>query len=252
VKLLEPAKEAFHKIAILIHMTVILSLLHAVGFWWNHRFNFALNKLFEYMICIIGLVRPHSIGLEFFNQRLCMRNVANLPTTEQIAQWIAQRIDCSMDFGTQPAPGASKRLIACFFLGACCMLVGSDDSAVDHECFQISIHAEHAHDGQPTTTFTPLVKARVRGVPVPQLSRQVASGCTGSRNPQNGFNNSAIVCSGNPAVACLAGQHLHLGPYYVTEKLSCHCYSNHSKMIINTLLRKNRAFQDDFSVYHRN
>ena len=96
-------------------MTVILSLLHAVGFWWNHRFNFALNKLFEYMICIIGLVRPHSIGLEFFNQRLCMRNVANLPTTEQIAQWIAQRIDCSMDFGTQPAPGASKRLIACFF-----------------------------------------------------------------------------------------------------------------------------------------
>jgi hypothetical protein len=141
-------------------------------------------------------------------------------------------------------PWSVQALDSLLFLGACCMLVGSDDSAVDHECFQISIHAEHAHDGQPTTTFTPLVKARVRGVPVPQLSRQVASGCTGSRNPQNGFNNSAIVCSGNPAVACLAGQHLHLGPYYVTEKLSCHCYSNHSKMIINTLLRKNRAFQD--------
>jgi hypothetical protein len=44
-----------------------------------------------------------------------MRHIAHLSTAEQTAQRIAKRIDCRMDFGAQPASGASKGLIACFF-----------------------------------------------------------------------------------------------------------------------------------------
>jgi hypothetical protein len=96
-------------------MTVILSLLHAIGFGRDNGLNFALRKVLQHMIGVIAFVGQHRIGFESFYQCLRMRHIADLSTTEQTAQWVAQRIDCRMDFGAQPAPGAAKGLIACFF-----------------------------------------------------------------------------------------------------------------------------------------
>ena len=96
-------------------MTVIRSLLHAIGFRWNYRFNVALRQVLQHMIGIVGFVCQHSISVDAFYQCLRMRNIGHMSTTEQAAQRIAQRIDCGMDFCTQPAPGASERLIARFF-----------------------------------------------------------------------------------------------------------------------------------------
>ena len=41
------------------------------------------------------------------------------------------------------------------------MLVGSDDSAVNHERLQILVCAKHFHDAKPSAAFAPTVKACV-------------------------------------------------------------------------------------------
>jgi hypothetical protein len=96
-------------------MTVKLSLLYAIGFGRYNRLNLALRKVLQYMIGVIAFVGQYGIGFKPFYQCLRMRHITDLSTTEQTAQRVAQRIDRRMDFGAQPAPGASEGLIACFF-----------------------------------------------------------------------------------------------------------------------------------------
>lgn len=57
-------------------MTVILSLLHAIGFGRDNGLNFALRKVLQHMIGVIAFVGQHRIGFESFYQCLRMRHIA--------------------------------------------------------------------------------------------------------------------------------------------------------------------------------
>ena len=78
-------------------------MLYPVGFRRDNCLNIALRKVLQHMIGIVGFVCQHSIGFKPFYQCQRMRQITDLSTTEQAAQRIAQRIDCGMDLGAQPA-----------------------------------------------------------------------------------------------------------------------------------------------------
>lgn len=96
-------------------MMVIVSLLDSVSSWRNYRLYAALCKVLQHMICVIAFVPQQGISVKPFYQCLRMRHIAYLSATEKTAHRASLGIDCGMNFCAQPASGAPKCLIACFF-----------------------------------------------------------------------------------------------------------------------------------------
>ena len=125
-KLLEPIKEAFHQIAILIDMSIIRSVFGAVAARRDQRLRACGLDIRDQRTCVLSLVADDGLGVQALNQGLSLPHVSHFAARQYPAQRIAQRIDREMDLGTQPAPRAPERLRAVFcLLDAGCVLVGA-------------------------------------------------------------------------------------------------------------------------------
>src|SRR5262245_57958558 len=84
------------------------------------------------------------------------------------------------------------------------MLMCADDGGVDDEMFAVRTFTQLIEDTLPNALLRPSSKALELAVPVAEIVGQVTPGRACSVDPQNGFNEAAIVLAAPTLVACLA------------------------------------------------
>ena len=114
-ELLETVEKSLDEVARLVAMPVDVPRGQAIPTRGNHRLSAAvLNGLYQ-GIAVVAFVGDHCLRRNSVNQCPGLRDVRHLPAGEDQAQWVAQRIDASMDFGRQPTARATDRLTASIF-----------------------------------------------------------------------------------------------------------------------------------------
>lgn len=108
--MLDLIEETLNQMSLLVKMAIIFTLFFAVFARRYHRFSLFFRNHPQEILRIVGTIRDYPLKIEFCYQVFSLRNIMSLPTSQKIAQWIAQSIYACMDLGTETAAAASKRL----------------------------------------------------------------------------------------------------------------------------------------------
>jgi len=114
-KMLDTVEESLDQIAGAIQGAAVASLADPVRARRNHGLRACgANQLYE-GIGVVAFVRDDRVRGKPFDQLCGAGDVGSLTVGENQPQRPPKGIDCQMQFGTQPAAGASDRLRATFF-----------------------------------------------------------------------------------------------------------------------------------------
>lgn len=105
--MLNLADEAFNQMPLPVQVLIILSLLKAILFWWNHGFNALGCERFDQRIRIVAFVSDQHLWVKAFDQRRCLWTVVALACGQDKAQRIAQSINCDMNLSREAATTSS-------------------------------------------------------------------------------------------------------------------------------------------------
>jgi hypothetical protein len=114
-KVLELVEEALDEVAFAIEREIALTLGFSVGLWRNHRSDSSPGERVDQWIGVVGLVAEQGAGIDGVDQRLGASQIVALTRREDQFDGIAQRIDKSVDFGSQSAARSADGLFAVFF-----------------------------------------------------------------------------------------------------------------------------------------
>lgn len=84
-------------------MLIILSLLKAILFWWNHGLDALGCERFDQRIRVVAFVSDQCLRLKAFDQRPCLWTIVTLACCQDEAQRIAQSINGDMNLCREAA-----------------------------------------------------------------------------------------------------------------------------------------------------
>ena len=103
-KLLQPTEEVLDQVARFVELLVVVALRFAAGFWRNHSAFASCGKRLKHaLISIKGPIGDYGIGFDRRKKGIGTIQIVGLARREMEAGWVAQRIDCGVDFGAQSA-----------------------------------------------------------------------------------------------------------------------------------------------------
>ena len=103
--------EALHQMTFFVEMFIILSAFFAVFTRRNNCFSLFFSDEKEKLLSIIRFVGNNTFEFIADDQGFCLCDVVPLTTSQQKAQWVAQRINIHMDFGAETTSATPKCLI---------------------------------------------------------------------------------------------------------------------------------------------
>lgn len=117
-KLLEAIEESLDEVSCLVAMPVDFAFGVAIASRWDDRFGTGGLDDVDQSIAVVTFVGDDGAGRDCLNQGSTLRDIGNLAGCQDQTNRVAKCIDTNMNFGGQPAPRATDRLIATVFLGA--------------------------------------------------------------------------------------------------------------------------------------
>jgi hypothetical protein len=138
---LEFAKEVLNEVAGFIELPVILPRGFTATPRRNDNLDSGLLQRFDHaFLGVISLVCDHRSGLDIREENLRSGQIVDLAGGQEELGRVPQGIDPSMNFGRQTATRATDRLVRRVSSNrATAVLMGSNQSAVDHHIFLIGI-----------------------------------------------------------------------------------------------------------------
>jgi hypothetical protein len=122
----------------------------------------------------IGFVGEHGLPWLSVEQSGGLGRVASLAGGDDRAQRPAQGIGEHVDLGRQSTSGTPQRLILGPPFSAGCLLVGSNDGAVDHQVLIVAVGGERGEHVLPHAGMTPAAEAAMYCLPLAVALRQIA------------------------------------------------------------------------------
>ena len=86
--------------------------------------------------------------------------------------------------------------------------MGTHGGTVDEDFLEVGVFTQDRKDVVPDILVSPAGKANIGAVPGAKLCRKVTPGASRSRDPQDSFDEEAVINTSTPSVAFLAGQQL--------------------------------------------
>ena len=109
--LLEPGKKVLNQVALLVQVPVVAARLLAVAARGDHdSFAFALQRLDQALLCVVGFISDNAISLGVLKQDVRPFKIMALPGREVKTGRIAQGIDCGVNLRAQTASAAPDSL----------------------------------------------------------------------------------------------------------------------------------------------
>ena len=109
------------------------------------------------------------------------------------------------------------------FFGACAVLMGPHDGAVDHGVFVVRVGCQKFEHRAPHAALGPSAKARVNRLPIAEALRQVAPWNAGAIAVDHGVDKQPIVLGGHPDMTVTSGQKiLDPIPLVVAKRVTAH------------------------------
>lgn len=167
----DTAEEAFHQVAVFVHMTIIVTLFQAIAARRNHWLHAALTQVNHQGIRIVTLVGQYLSRMQALQQGLRLINVRDLTSRQQPAHRITQGIYDRMNLRAQPAARTSDRLRPRFFWvpAACWWALTTVLSSISISRSRSPLSAVSICCQRPD--LPQRMKRVLRGVPVAQLTR---------------------------------------------------------------------------------
>ena len=109
--LFEPGKKVLNEVALLVQVLVVAARLLAVAARGDHdSFAFALQRLDQALLCVVGFISDNAISLGVLKQDVRPFKIMALPGREVKTGRIAQGIDCGVNLRAQTASAAPDSL----------------------------------------------------------------------------------------------------------------------------------------------
>lgn len=103
-KMLDFVDKTFNQMPFFVKMHIIFAQFLAFGSGRNNRIGFVLfDDQPDKIIGIIPFIGDQPLKIKVSNQRFGLGDVVSLTPSQNKTQWVAQRIDTDVNFGTETA-----------------------------------------------------------------------------------------------------------------------------------------------------
>src|SRR5665213_70249 len=114
-KLFDAAKKAFDSVALSLSGLVVATPMHAIAPRWNDSLSVAVANKLHQLIRVVPLVSHNRPGINTYQQRLGLSDIAHLTTGENEAAQLPESLDQGVYLGAQTTTRATKGLWTVFF-----------------------------------------------------------------------------------------------------------------------------------------
>ena len=113
--MLDFVDEALDQMTFAVQPSIVLAHYLRPLVRWDHRLNASLHEVIDEVGSRIASVGNQALKIEAFQQVLSLGDVVALAGGQGKSQWIAQTINCHMNFGAKATSTATQRLFTVFF-----------------------------------------------------------------------------------------------------------------------------------------